>query len=289
MTEFWGVVLAARSGLWSPGFTLGVLAQYAATYDQARQGRAWRNLADTTNQPIIAYSAAQSYPSWQRGKDYYTEGILLWLDVDTRIRELTRGRRSLDDFARRFFGVHDGELGPVTYTYEDVVRELNGVVASNWDAFLRERVGGHGPGAPLDGFARGGWQLTYGDAPTKPGSAVEQSGKQASFTFSLGLTVAASDGRITDVVWGSPAFKAGLAPGMTLLAVNGRAWSASVLKEAVSAAKAPSTATIDLLVRSFDTFQTARVDYHGGLRYPRLERIKGTEDRLSALLKPVTR
>lgn len=289
MTEFWGVVLAARSGLWSPEFTLGVLAQYAATYDQARQGRAWRNLADTTNQPILAYSAAQSYPSWQRGKDYYTEGLLLWLDVDTRIRELTRGRRSLDDFARSFFGVQDGELGPVAYTLEDVVRELNGVVASDWATFLRERVHGHGPGAPLGGFERGGWQLTYADAPTRTGSAVEQSAKQSSFTFSLGLTVANADGRIKDVVWGSPAFKAGLAPGMTLLAVNGRAWSESVLKEAITAAKSPSTATIDLLVRSFDTFQTARVEYHDGLRYPRLERIKGTEDRLSALLRPITR
>lgn len=289
MTEFWGVVLAARSGLWSSEFTLSVLARYAATYDEARQGRAWRNLADTTNQPIIAYSAAQSYPSWQRGKDYYTEGILLWLDVDTRIRELTHGRRSLDDFARRFFGVHDGELGPVTYTAEDVVRELNGVVASDWDAFLRERVRGHGPGAPLGGFARGGWQLTYADVPTRSSTSVEQSARQSNLTFSLGLTVANADGRIRDVVWGSPAFKAGLAPGMTLLAVNGRAWSESVLKEAIAAAKAPSTATIDLLVRSFDTFQTARIDYHEGLRYPRLERIKGTEDRLSALLKPVTR
>jgi predicted metalloprotease with PDZ domain len=288
MTEFWGVVLAARSGLWTPEFTRGMLAQYAAVYDQARAGRAWRSLSDTTNQPIIAYTAVQSYPSWQRGKDYYTEGILLWLDVDTRIRELTRGRRSLDDFARRFFGIQDGELGPATYTYGDVVRTLDAVAASDWDSFLRDRVHGHGPGAPLGGIERGGWRLMYGDSPTQPISAADRSSKQSSFTFSLGLTIANGDGRITDVVWGSPAFKAGLAPGMTLLAVNGRAWSAEVMKEAIVSAKSPATATIDLLVRNSDTFQTARVDYHDGLRYPHLERIEGREDQLSALLRPRT-
>ena len=287
MTEFWGVVLATRSGLWTPEYTRDVLAQYAATFDAGRAGRQWRNLQDTTNQPIIAYQVPQSYASWQRSVDYYTEGVFLWLDADTKLREATRGKRSLDDFARSFFGVNDGELGPVTYTRDDVVRTLSEVSPGDWDAFLQERVEGHGPRAPLDGLERGGWRLVYTDQPSTFSTGVDKANKRASFSFSLGLTVADSDGKITDVVWGSPAFAAGLAPGMILLAVNGRAWSGDVLKEAIVAAQG-GRGTIDLLVRNFDTFQTSRLPYHDGLRYPHLARIAGTPDRLGELLKPRT-
>lgn len=286
MAEFWGMVLATRSGLWSPEFARDALAQYAATYELGRVGRLWRNLQDTTSQPIIAYRTPPSYPSWQRGKDYYTEGAFLWLDVDSKIRELTRGRRSLDDFARRFFGMQDGELGPVTYTYDDVVRTLGDVAANDWSTFLKARVDGHGPGAPLDGLTRGGWRLVYTDQPSAFASGVDKGLGQMSYGFSLGLTVSSKDGAISEVVWGSPAFAAGLAPGMTLLAVNGRALSAEVLKDAVVAAVS-SPVPLELLVRNYDTYQTARVDYHGGLRYPHLERIEGTPDRLGDLLKAV--
>jgi predicted metalloprotease with PDZ domain len=285
MTEFWGIVLATRSGLWTPEYTRDALAQYAATFDAGRPGRLWRNLQDTTNQPIIAYHVPQSYPSWQRGVDYYTEGVFLWLDADTQLRESTRDKRSLDDFARRFFGVDDGELGPLTYTRDDVVRTLGEIAPGEWDRFLTERVEGHGPRAPLDGLGRGGWRLVYKEGPSAFTSGVDKGNKQASFSFSLGLTVAKADGRITDVVWGSPAFAAGLAPGLILLAVNGRAWSEDVLKEAIVAAKG-GQGTIDLLVRNFDTFQTVKITYRDGLRYPHLERIEGTPDRLGELFKP---
>jgi len=286
MTEFWGLVLTARSGLWSPEYTRDVLANYAAAFDAGRAGRLWRNLQDTTQQPIIAYRTPQTWPSWQRGKDYYTEGLFLWLDVDTKLREATRGKRSLDDFARRFFGVDDGDLGPLTYTREDVVRTLGEVQPADWDGFLRERVEGHGPGAPLDGLARGGWKLVYTDQPSAFGQGLEKSNKQVNLAYSLGLVVSLADSRIVEVLWGSPAFKAGLAPGMILLAVNNRAWSGDVLKEAVTAAKG-GQGTIDLLVRNYDTFQTARLDYHDGLRYPHLERIPAAPDRLGELLRGV--
>lgn len=285
MTEYWGIVLAARSGLWSPQFTRDMLAQYGAAYDGGRAGRTWRNLQDTTQQPAILYRGAQSYPSWQRGKDYYTEGAFVWLDVDTKLRELTQGRRSLDDFARRFFGVDDGRIEPLTYTFDDVVATLAAVAPFDWARFLRERLDGHGPGAPMDGLARAGWRIAYGEEPSDVTRTLDSASESDNFLFSLGLAVG-KGGKLTEVYWDSPAFKAGLAPGMSVVAVNGRAYSAALLREAIKAAHDEASAALDLLVRDADTYRTVSVDYHGGLRYPRLERIEGTADRLSAILKP---
>lgn len=284
MTEYLGFVLAARSGLWNPQYTRNMLAQYGAVYDTGRAGRTWRNLQDTTQQPVILYRGAQSFPSWQRSKDYYTEGALLWLDVDTKIRELSQGRRSLDDFARRFFGVEDGRIEPLTYTFEDVVATLAAVAPFDWTPFLRERLDGHGPGAPLDGLARAGWRIAYGEEPSEVTRNIDSANDSDSFLFSLGLTVGKA-GKLADVYWDSPAFKSGLAPGMSLVAVNGRAFSAALLRDAIKAAQADANARIDLIVRSADTYRTVSLDYHGGLRYPQLERIEGTPDRLSAILK----
>ena len=285
LTEYYGIVLAARSGLWSPDFTRAMLAQYGAAYDVGRAGRAWRNLQDTTQQPAIFYRGMQSYPSWQRGKDYYTEGALLWLDVDTKIRELTRDRRSLDDFARRFFGVEDGRIEPLTYTFEEVVAALDAVAPFDWARLLRERLDGHGPGAPLDGLARGGWRIAYTGSPSDATSMTDAANESDNFLYSLGFT-AGKGGKLKEVFWESPAFKAGLAPGMSVIAVNGRAYSAKLLREAIKDAHAEATRKIELLVRNADTYQTVSLDYHGGLRYPSLERVDGTADRLSAILKP---
>jgi predicted metalloprotease with PDZ domain len=285
MTEYWGTVLAARSGLWSESYTRDALAHYAATYDQARAGREWRNLQDTTNQPIMAYRVPLPYQSWQRSNDYYTESVLLWLDVDTRLRELTRDRRSLDDFAKGFFGIRDGELGPVTYTFDDVVGALGEVAPYDWRGLLRKRVEGHPARAPLDGLARAGWRLVFRDTPSAFSRSLDAEAKRTSATFSLGLSVAREGGRIADVAWGSPAYQAGLAPGVTLVAVNGRAWAGDELAGALRDAKRDGQ-PIELLVRRDDRYSTVRLDYREGPRYPHLERIEGTPDRLGALLKP---
>ena len=225
----------------------------------------------------------RAFQAGSAATDYYTEGALLWLDVDTKIRELSKGRRSLDDFARRFFGVEDGRVEPLTYTFEDVVAALAAVAPFDWTTFLRQRLDGHGPGAPLDGLARAGWRIVYGEEPSEVTRITDAAAEADSFLYSLGVTVGKT-GRLAEVYWDSVAFKAGLAPGMSLVAVNGRAFSAALLREAIKAAQADPKARIDLLVRSADTYRTVSLDYHGGLRYPRLERIDGTPDRLTAIL-----
>src|ERR1041385_2549976 len=160
-TQYWGLVLTARSALWSDQTAKEVLANIAAVFERNRPGRVWRNLQDTTNQPILGRIRSQPFPSWQRAVDYYNEGVLLWLDTDTKIRELTGHRRSLDDFARAFFGIKDKSYDVATYTFDDVVTTLNAVSPYDWKSFLRERLDGNGPEAPLDGLARAGWRVAY--------------------------------------------------------------------------------------------------------------------------------
>ena len=281
-TQYWGNVLAARSGLVAPAHMRDLFAATAAHYD-VMPGRSWRTMQDTTNDPIINGRRPIAWSSWQRDEDYYMEGALVWLDVDTTIRQLSGERRSLDDFARSFFGVQDGSTTPLPYTFEDVVAALDAVQPHDWATFLRTRLDGHGPGAPLDGLARAGWKLVYRDAPTPFMKTNEERSKGTDLTYSLGLTID-KDGRLGKLLWDGPAFKAGLSGNTTLLAVNGTAYTPKLLKAAIQAAKT-SPQPINLLVRKGKQFQTVALDYHGGLRYPQLERIAGTRDRLSAILQ----
>jgi len=295
-TEYWGWVLAARSGLTSPALALDRLARTAANYE-LQAGRSWRNLQDTVHDNLFAGRRAnKDWRSWQRsGGDYYAEMLLVWLDADTLMREKSGGTKSLDDFAKAFFGVKDGELGPLPYRFDDIVAALNGVVPHDWAGFLRQRLDSHTPAAPLDGLARGGWRLVYTDKPTDSARADEAEGRYADFSHSLGLTLGSprggaaataapgGDARISSVAWGSPAFDAGLTPGLTLLAVNGRAYRAEGLRQAITANQA-GQAPIELLLREGELFRTVRIDWRGGLRYPRLERVAGTEDRLTGVL-----
>jgi len=282
-TQYWGVVLAARSGLITKAEALDSLALTAATYDQ-RAGRVWRALEDTTNDPTIAQRRPLSWRSWQRSEDYYSEGLLLWLDVDTLIRQGSEGRRGLDDFARTFFAAPDHATPAKTYTFDDVVAGLNAVLPSDWTGLLRERLEAHAKGAPLNGLTRGGYRLVYGDRESDFMRENDARLHQANLSFSLGLTVDKDD-VITDVVWDGPAFKAGLTADVKIVAVNGEAYSPAVLKDAIDAA-AGSGPPIALLVKRDDRYRTVAVDWHGGLRYPRLERIPGTTPLLDAILSP---
>jgi predicted metalloprotease with PDZ domain len=285
-TQYWGNVLAARSGLWTEAQAREALAEVVAQYADGRPGFAWRGLQDTTHDPVVAARKPRPYRSWQMSEEYYSAGELLWLAVDAKLREITRERRSLDDFARAFFGDGDGDganAGTRTYGFDDVVAALGRVAGHDWAAFLRSRLDAHAP--PLDGLAASGWKLGYSDAPSAFHQLEHGSRKQIDHAASIGLVLGSDDGRIRDVRWEGPAFKAGLAPGGNLVAVNARAFSPDVLREAIVAAKG-GNAPIELLVRHGEWYRTIRIDYHGGLRYPRLERIAGTPDRLGAILAP---
>ncbi len=294
-TQFWGWVLAARSGLTTQQQARDQLARNAANYD-LQPGRAWRNLQDTTNDAIMTERrGSRDWSNWQRTSgDYYGEMLLVWLDADSLIREKTGGAKGIDDFARAFFGVNDGELGPLTYRFEDVVAALNGVVAHDWAGFLRQRLDRNGEGAPLDGLARSGWKLVFDDKPSESARADEAEQRYLDLSHSLGFTIGSPRGgatpgapgaesRLSSVIWGGPAFRAGLSPGTTLVAVNGRAFRAEGLKQAITANK-DGSAPLELLVREGDNYRTVKIDWRGGLRYPKLERVAGSEDRLSALL-----
>jgi predicted metalloprotease with PDZ domain len=283
-TQYWGYVLAARAGLLTKQQALDAIAYSAAVYD-ARVGRRWRALEDTTNDPIVSQRRPLSWLSWQRSEDYYIEGELVWLDADTLIREKTGGKKSLDDFARAFFGVDNGGFVTRTYDFDDIVAALNAVVPHDWAGFLHQRLDGHGPGAPLDGVGRGGYRLVFTDTPTDYFKSAETGRKVTNLTFSIGFIVD-KDASLSEVQWDGPAFKAGLTQETTLVAVNGEAYDPDTLKDAIKAAKA-GTAPIALLVKDKDEYRTVLIDYHGGLRYPRFERVAGTPARLDDILAPL--
>jgi len=288
-TQYWGNVLAARSGLQDLEYARELQAATAASYD-VRAGRTWRNLQDTTNAPIVGARQQSDWVDWVRGADYYDEMDLIWLDVDTKIRELSNETKSLDDFARLFFGVDDGRVKVSTYTFDDVVATLDRVQRYDWRTLLRARLDEHGPGAPLDGLARSGWRLAFDDKENQFLKGTEGTRRTVSYRFSLGFDVSSDPrqggpNRVTNVGWKSPAFEAGMTARMTLVAVNGRSFTTELLREAIVANR-DGRQPIELIVKSGDYYRTVKLDYRGGLRYPHLVRIEGTPDRLSQILAP---
>ena len=285
LTEYLGRVLTARSGLWTPEQYREALAATAATLDH-RAGRTWRPLEDTARSVQILRMQGPQWQSWRRGLDYYPEGELIWLEVDTTIRQQSNGQKSLNDFCRLF---HGGESGPpkvVPYTFDDVVRVLNQVTPYDWAGLLQERVNAVKAGAPLGGIERGGWRLVYNDQPNVFIHTDEQLDKYVDASFSLGFTMK-EDGEFLDVIYGSPAYAAGVGPGMKLVAVNGRAWDKDVLQDALRASR-DSKQPIDLLVENAKFFKTYSIDYHDGIRNPHLERSEAA-DVLGEIVRPLSR
>jgi predicted metalloprotease with PDZ domain len=283
-TQFWGYVLGARSGMLSKQDTLDAIAATAAAYSLGTPGRQWRPLIDTTNDPIIAQRAAQPWRSWMRSEDYYSEGQLIWIDVDRIIREQSHGARSIDDFAKAFFGIRDRDFGELTYTLDDIVATLNKVQPYDWRGYLERRVYAIAPEAPLEGINDGGYKLVYAPEPTKWIKSVEKNGKNDDLTYSGGFVVG-NDGKITSVLWDSAAFNAGLTVGSQILAVNGRNFDADAIKQAIRDA-ANGGAAPQLLIHDGDVYRTLTLDWHGGLRYPTLEKIGKGPGTLDALLAP---
>jgi predicted metalloprotease with PDZ domain len=268
-TQYWGKVLTARAGLHTQQEALDALAYTAAYYDN-RVGREWRTLQDNTNDPVAMLRRSLPWSSWQRAEDYYSEGLLIWLDADTLIRELSKGKKSLDNFAQLFFGINDGSFVPVTYVFEDVVEALNSVQPYDWETFLRSRLDGHGPEAPLDGIRRGGYKLVYRDTPSDYYAAYEAGREYSDLTYSLGISIE-NTGRVKSVLWEGPAFKKGLTVGNQLIAVNGIAYDIELLKDAIVDAQQTGVA-IELLIQDGVHYRTVPIDYRKGLRYPHLER-----------------
>ena len=167
-TQFWGYVLGARSGMLSKQDTLDAIAATAATYSLGTPGRAWRPLVDTTNDPIIAQRAPQPWRSWQRSEDYYSEGQLIWIDVDRIIRQQSGGKRSIDDFAKAFFGVRDRDWGELTYNLDDIVATLNRVQPYDWRGYLqRKRLQPRARSRRSRASTEGGYKLVYTPEPTR--------------------------------------------------------------------------------------------------------------------------
>ncbi len=281
-TQFWGYVLQARSGIVSKADTLDAYATIMANLDTA-PARQWRPLIDTTNDPIIAARKPKAWTSWQRSEDYYNEGLLIWMEVDSILRQQSKGKKSMDDFARAFFGINDGDWGQVTYTLDDVVTTLNGIVPYDWQAFLTTRITETGAPAPISGFAANGYKLVYTETPTAFFKANEKNRTNTDLSYSIGMVIGKA-GEISAITWDGPAFAAGLTVGRTITAVNGFAYTPEKLKEAITAAKATTT-PIELLVKNGDRIDRFAIDYHGGLRYPRLEKIGTGEGGLDRLLK----
>ncbi|MFK2899755.1 M61 family metallopeptidase [Dyella jejuensis] len=281
-TQFWGQVMAARSGLWNGDQYHEMIAAVAASYDKGRPGLAsWRNVQDTTNDPTIAQRRPLPYRNYQASEDYYSAGEMIWLDVDGKLRELTGNKKSIDDFGKAFFGVNPGAWDVDTYTFEDVVKTLNDIAPYDWASYLRKRLDGHG--GLTGGLEAHGWKLVYNDKPSDAIKAAEAFRHTADLTYSLGVSVG-KEGAISDVLWDGPAFNAGISPGMTIVAVDGRSYDPDALKSAVTAAK-DSSQPIELLVKNFDEYKTVRIDYHGGLKYPHLERDTSKPDTLTQLIK----
>lgn len=285
LTEYLGDVLTARSGLWTPEQYREALAETAAMLDH-RAGRSWRPLEDTARSVQLLRLLGPPWQSWRRGLDYYPEPELIWLEVDTTIRKQTHGQKSLDDFCRGFYGPPSSPPKVVPYTFDDVVRGLNEVAPYDWAKLLNERVNKIQPRAPMAGIEGGGWRLVYNDKPNLYVHAAEQHRKFQNQFYSLGFE-ARGDGELVDVIPGSPAYAAGIGPGMKIIAINGRLWSKDVLKEAVRASK-ENQKPLELLLANAEFVKSYSVDYHGGLQSPHLERTQG-DDLLDEILKPLTK
>ncbi len=285
LTDYFGDLLAERTGLWTPAVYRQYLALDAAQLGPGRPGRTWRPLQDTADAAVILYFAPHEWINWRRGTDFYGEGDLLWLDVDNHIRRLTDGKKSLTDFCHLFYG--GPNLGPQlkTYTFDDIVNALNQVAPYNWRAFFLKHLRSLSPDPPMGGIVNGGWKLVYNDRMPQLLAAQEHVRKFIDAEYSIGL-VLNNKGVVMDSVVTMPAFKGGISPGMKIVAVNGRKFTMHVLNDALRAS-VTSTRPLRLLVLNDDYFKTVSMDYHGGLRYPHLVRVPGTKNWLGEDMKPL--
>ncbi|HEY3770589.1 MAG TPA: M61 family peptidase [Candidatus Angelobacter sp.] len=286
LTEYLGNILAPRAGLWTKQQFLDETAEIAAAMDHT-PGRSWRPLQDTADAAQLLYSAAPEFQSWRRGVDYYPEGFLIWLEVDTIIRQQTKGEKSINNFCQIFHGGGNTPPKVLPYTFDDVVKTLNDVTPYDWKKFLRDRLDTYGPGAPLGGITNGGWRVVYTDNPSEFTTAMEKTRNVVDARFSIGLALD-DKGGIHDVIVDSPAWKAGIAPGTTLVAVNGRKYNPDIFHDAMKESK-NSGHGLELLVLNGDYYKNFTLDYHNGEKFAHLVRDGSKADILSDIIKPLAK
>jgi len=279
-TEFWGRVLAARAGLRSTQETLDRLALDAAEVSH-RPGRAWRPLADDVTYPTFMLRQPVPWRDWQRRRDYYDEGVMLWLAVEARLRERSGGRRGLDDFAHAFFAGATPDAPARTYTFEALCAALEAVAPGDWADYLTGWLEADDKLDTSTGLKALGWDLAFSDIPTETFRQHEAELGGVDLSYSLGMVVAA-EGRIAAVSWEGPAFAAGLAPRSKIVAVGREPFSTERLLEAV---RRSQTAPVSLTVEQDGRQDEYCLPYSGPLRYPGLMRASSRPDRLTRLLK----
>jgi predicted metalloprotease with PDZ domain len=286
LTSYLGDMLSARSGERTPELARDALAQIAADLDH-RSGRVWRNLQDTADGVPTMQDAPRGWEDYRRGLDYYDEDVLNWLWADVIIRQQTKdaksGVKSLDDFCKLFHGAPSGLPMVKPYTFDDVVNALNQIAPYDWRGFWMERLSNHGPGAPLGGVEGSGWKLVYDENPSELDHAENSDGKSLNAHYSLGL-MAGSDGVVHDTVEGMIAAKAGIGPGMKIVAVNGRKFSPDAWHDAIHAAKT-SPSPIELIIENTEYFRVVKLDYHDGEKYPHLVRDDSKPDLLTEIYR----
>jgi predicted metalloprotease with PDZ domain len=286
LTSYLGDMLSARSGERTPELARDALAQIAADLDH-RSGRVWRNLQDTADGVPTMQDAPRGWEDYRRGLDYYDEDVLNWLWADVIIRQQTKdaksGVKSLDDFCKLFHGAPSGLPMVKPYTFDDVVNALNQIAPYDWRGFWMERLSNHGPGAPLGGVEGSGWKLVYDENLSELDHAENSDGKSLNAHYSLGL-MAGSDGVVHDTVEGMIAAKAGIGPGMKIVAVNGRKFSPDAWHDAIHAAKT-SPSPIELIIENTEYFRVVKLDYHDGEKYPHLVRDDSKPDLLTEIYR----
>jgi predicted metalloprotease with PDZ domain len=282
LTNYLGFVLTARSGLLTADQDRDDLARTAAELDHL-PGRQWRNLQDTADAAPQLYFSPHAWESIRRSTDFYDEDTLNWLWVDVIIRQQTKGAKTIDDFCHLFHGEPSTAPMVKPYTFDDVVNTLNQVVAYDWRGFWTERLTNHGPGAPLGGIEGSGWKVVYDETPSDMETSAMGAEHYVNADYSLGLELH-EDGAVADTIEGMVAAEAGIGPGMKVIAVNGRKFSADVLHDALKAAKT-NTAPIELLVENTDYYKTFKLNYREGDKFPHLVRDDSKPDLLSAILK----
>jgi predicted metalloprotease with PDZ domain len=286
LTEYLGEVLTARSGLETPQMFRESLAYLAGMYEH-RPGRDWRSLQDTADAAVFLYDAGPDWSNWRRSVDFYQEGEMLWLDADATLRSLTDGEKSINDFCRAFHGGAGGQPELKTYSFDDITAALGAIAPYDWARFLRERLDAVPPKTPLESVEKSGWKLVYNEQPNDYQQNAESVRKMLNLNLSMGMIVG-QDGSVIDVIHDGPAYKAGMAPGMKITSVDDRQFSLEALKDSIDAAKA-ATSPIHLVAGNGVQVQTYSIDYHGGLRYPHLERNNGTKDYLTSILQPLAK